>query len=282
MNPNELYKITALGRALDPFKYPTNRYIMILTVVAGVLAGVYSLATGGDLGTAILAGIYAGAAVFITWVLSRDADPDNPYSAFVGAALALFFIPSPLALLSLAALVIVLRLVSRIVGTPTKIWDIGAALLILVAALLVDGWIIGVVAAIAFLMDALLVNGVRVQLGSAVIAIVGTVLAVLSKTPVITAPSALYLAQGIIVLIAFAVVIWTSTRFTTMCDAPNVEVEPIRIRAAMSLLAITGILSMFGGDAGMAAFVPVWTAMAGISLYRIVFVFLNNRQPVSV
>lgn len=84
MNQNQ---ISTIGRAVD-LAYPTNKAILILTLI-GAAAGIgFQLGAGMSLRAAAGWGLGAGLSVFLAWALTRELDPDLEYAAFAAAALA--------------------------------------------------------------------------------------------------------------------------------------------------------------------------------------------------
>lgn len=280
-NPNELYKVTAIGRIIDPIRYPTNRLIMLMTVVAGVVAGLVTLINRGDLGAAIAAGVYTGGAVFLAWAISRDIDPDNDYSAFVSAFVALLMVPSPLALISLGFLLVLLRVVSRIVGpTPGPI-EYLLTIVLLAIAVLVDGKLIAFGGAVGFVMDARLSGRMRYSLIAAAAAVVMVIISFVVRPPTLALPPTLFLASGIVILAAFIAVMATSRRLHTPCDAPGFTLDPQRIQAAMLVVALTGALTLADGEA-MIGFWPMWSAMVGVVVWRVILLAVPSFRRSAV
>ncbi|HRF98489.1 MAG TPA: hypothetical protein PLZ51_24950, partial [Aggregatilineales bacterium] len=96
-----------------------------------------------DFGSAVMAGCNGGASAMLAWVLAREIDPDNDYSAFIALALATLgaFIATP-NIWALGGGVILLRIVNHIVGYSAKLLDGGVAIGIGIATMLVTGaWI---------------------------------------------------------------------------------------------------------------------------------------------
>jgi hypothetical protein len=267
-NPNELYRYTALGRAIDPINYRTNLYIVLLTPFVGVVAGLVTLLNGGELGAAAAAGFFAAAAVFIAWVYTRDIDPDNNESAFLAGAAALVTAPAPLAIVSLAAAAPMLRVVSRIVGPVPRLAEYIAVWVLLGAASLLDGGLIAAAACVGFVLDGLTPRATRwAWLGAAVsagLAVVGWI----QRPLVLLLPSVPYLMIGIGLLVAFAVVTARSRSFRCTCDDPQITVVPERIQAAMGFLGLVAALSMLGGDSLMQSYAPVWGSITAVVLWR--------------
>jgi hypothetical protein len=270
MNRFPVQQFTSVGRVLDPFQYRTNLYIMLATALGGVVAGGVTLLGSGDLGAAVAAGFYTGAAIFMAWVLARDLDPDHDYSAFVAAAVAFVFSPVPVAILPVAALIVLNRIVTRVVGPPARLLDSLMALVLAGAAVALGAWQVGVAAVAAFTLDALLERPLRSQFTFAILTGVLT-LALMSYRP--PAPLAL---PGVPLLLAVAVaggllalVAARTPLIATPADVPGYSISVARVRAATGVALLLGGLALLGSDAGAAPYLPVWAAAAGIVLYRV-------------
>ena len=152
----KMYQRSYLGRSMDPVTYPYHRAILVLAVFAGVIGGAIRLFSGADFLAAAIGGFYAGAAVFIAWVLARELDPDLERSAFVGAVLAFFgwlFLGNP-AIIPLYLMILSIRMVNRTVGPPLKLGDSVAVFVAVLLAVFLGGWVYGIIAALAYLLDA--------------------------------------------------------------------------------------------------------------------------------
>lgn len=133
-----------IGRPIDP-RHPTNLAILLVTLIA-IAAGTWHQ----DLPW----GLRLGAAGFLAWALTRELDPDHPYSAFLSATLALGLAPlaTPGILTSFWAL-LALRMLNRSPGTPTQV----DAILTIILALWASWqgtWIAGILTAAILLADA--------------------------------------------------------------------------------------------------------------------------------
>lgn len=276
MNRFPVQQFTSVGRVLDPFQYRTNLYIMLATALGGVVAGGITLLGSGDLGAAVAAGFYTGAAVFMAWVLARDLDPDHDYSAFVAAAVAFVFSPVPVAILPVAALIVLNRIVTRVVGPPARLSDSLMAMVLAGAAVALGAWEVGVAAVAAFTLDALVERPLRSQFTFAILTGVLTLALMSYRPPAPLAPPGVPLllaaavAGGLLGLVAVR-----THHIATPADVPGYDISMARVRAATGVTLLLGGLALLGSDAGAASYLPVWAAAAGIVLYR---VWLLARQ----
>lgn len=269
---NLLYRYTSLGRTLDP-RLPTNGLIIGLTVLGGVISGLAALLGGGDFGAAVAAGFWAGAAVFMAWVVTREIDPDHPYSAFVSAGLALvvsLLLGAPaLALLPLVAAVIGLRVINRVVGPPFR-WTDSLAVLAVAALLAVTGHgLSALLLGAACALDGLLPLPLRRHLALAILAIALGAAAV-ALQPINVAGLAGETSTLIFVIVlAFGFLAITTHTVTSDSDVPGYGISVTRVQAAMAWLLVLAVVSGFAyGSPALSAYLPVWAALAGGALYR--------------
>lgn len=282
----ELHTRSSIGRSLDP-GYPNHRRIMLLTLLAGLAAGAWRLAAalvaGAPLAAlqsrealldAALAGFFAGAAVFMAWVLARELDIEHEPSALLAAGLALagmlFWGAPAITILPLGLAIIALRMVNRVVGPPFRPLDSAAAAAGAgLAALLGQGWtVLGL--GLAFLLDARLADPLRRHqaLGWMVLALGGLALA-LQPPPrgPLSAPFALGVAA---VALAFGLLVLRYTpEPASPCDDPTYRLDRRRVRAAMAWALLVALVpALWGGDEAVRANLPLWAALAAAPLYR--------------
>ena len=271
MQNNLMYQFKSLPRPINPLVYPTHRLLVALVPLAGVILGVYALLTGGDLGSAIVAGFYAGASALLAWILAREIDPDNPYSAFVALGLATIgaFFATP-NILALAGAIVIVRIVNRIVGFPAKIPDyIVAIALGILTMLFTQAWIFGAVVAITLLLDANLPEPAPLAytFAFAMLLIMLPTWGYLNVALVDVTRDWLPIVLGISAV--FIGHILTTKRFDCVCDATDTSPYPIRVQAGMGLmLGMAVIFTLIYGDGGIFALMPLWATFVGVMLYR--------------
>lgn len=269
-----LYRYSSIARVLDPH-YFTNLLIMVLTVLSGVAAGVLTLITGGSFTSAIAAGIAIGSATLITWVISREIDPDHDWAAFVSVVLvwvAGWFLRAPMpGLVALVLMVVYVRVVNRTVGPPAKLNDSLVLLAGTVIAAAFDNWIIIAVVAGAFLADGLLPEAQRRNLIFALLALVvmGARIVLLDWTSV-GVLSIAYTAGIALVSVAFMMTVLATRTVSAVCDMDGYTLRIQRVRAGMALV-LGGALavSLWNGDQGVLWMLPAWCGMLGVTLFRI-------------
>jgi hypothetical protein len=263
-------RFSSIGRILDP-RYPTNLAIMAVTPLAGIVAGILSLLSGETLTQAISAGFYTGASVFIAWVIGREFDPDHPWVTFFGVGLA--FIASlfadPPSIWSLAALIVLARIVNRIVGPPSKIGDSVVALALTGLALFTGWWVFAVVAAVAFVLDATLSKPNRHQWIFAGLALGGMLVSIIINEGNKPYAASAWTIPVLIAVVVIAYVIAT-TEVKSGCDVASYTLDNRRMQAAMGLMLFAGVLfELWAGTPGLMAMLPLWAAIIGASVWRL-------------
>ena len=279
----KLADLTALGRTpIDP-SYPTNWAIATLALVVAIAGTIVRLLTGAALLESVLWGIGAGFVPFLTWALGRELDPDHDLSAFVGAGLVLitFLLPDMPSLVLILWLLLVLRIVNRTVGLPAKPWD-SLGVLGLGAWLTWQGyWMIGLMTAVAFLLDGLLSPPLRHHLFVSGLSFVITVVLAIfhGEMAMESGPTMPVVISSVVMVGLFTIVIATTRKVEAVGDATGKVLNLRRVQAAQVLALLTGLLSAWwAGASGMMAMLPLWAAMAGVSLYRLVILFLSRSR----
>jgi hypothetical protein len=274
--------ITATGRSIDP-TYPSNLAIVLLSMVLTVAGTVWRWVSGGALLEGASWGIGAGIAIFLTWALSRELDPDHGLSAFVAVGLALialvvFGTPS---LLVFVWLLLTLRIVNRSTGLPARPLDT-LAVFGLGAWLTWQGdWIVGLMTAVAFLLDGLLTPPLRTHLFVSGLAFASTlVLSIFHGDISMDGGGTLPVAiASLVVAGLFLIVIATSRQMRSVGDVTGEPLVPRRVQAAQAFALVTALLfAGWDGASGLEALFPLWAAMVGVGLYRLAVLLVGQSR----
>ena len=153
----EKNQLSSLTRAID-LSYPTNRAITIIAFFCFLGASGFEFILKHDFFAALEYGFRAGISIFLTWAFARELDPDKELSAFFATFLGfigLLFFPFPF-LLALLLELLLIRLINRSTGLPSKSSD-ALILLLLAGWISFQGfWVFGLLTAIAFFLDSFL------------------------------------------------------------------------------------------------------------------------------
>jgi hypothetical protein len=157
-------ELTGIGRPLDP-NYPTNIAIVVLSIIVLLLTGSIALLGGADFLSAALDALRSSVIFFMGWAITREYDPDHPYSAFLAAIAMLitFLLGYKGNLLFLAFLGLMLRYINRSTGIPATIVDLTAGWLLTAWLSWSMDWTVGALGAVAFTLDAIHAEKQRVR-----------------------------------------------------------------------------------------------------------------------
>lgn len=259
--------ISSLGRSIDP-SYRSNRAAIAGSVLAALIVAVAGLGADGALGVGPIA---AGGAVFLSWAIARELDPDHPASAVIALPIAfgvLAILGEPSLLLG-AAVLLGARMTSGTVGARLRAVDIGV--LIVLAAMLglqdiaivgVPTLIIGVVVAERFSRRGFMI-GAAVALASG-FASVGSDADLISAS---RGPTA-WVGIAFIVSAIFAVIPAAPPRATTDIGDRSLRTASLNAaRVAAGLTLLTALVA--AGDPAAAAMAPAVAAFVGVAVRRI-------------
>ena len=259
-----IFNVSSIGRPVDA-RYPTNKAVLVLLLVA-LLSGIgWGWGEGLDLATALLRGVALAVTVFGSWALGRELDPDRNATAFIAAALAVaavvLFGTADLWALMLA--IPLTRIVSRTVGPAAKTTDLLAVLGLVAIAVFVDGrWSLGVAAVVAIALDASLPRGQIKRWGYAGAGVVILAGFHFHRGIDVSVPEPLYFVLGIVVLTVVALA--TMPKTESPCDLPDHTLVPVRVTAGVALALLlfvvaqleTGALAATGVGAALLALLP--------------------------
>lgn len=270
---DKMQQMTALARPLDP-SYFTNRLILVLTPLLGVLAGVVTLIQSNDITQAFFAGLYMGASVFFAWVITREIDPDHDYAAFLAVAIVtivtFFFSPTAIDWLGLIGLMMASRVVNRIVGDPCSLGD--TVIIIVLSALVVffaltPSFVL--ILAFALIFDGILEQPVRRHLMVGIVVFLAGIVGLAVVQPdfdiiIPDAPTFMWFGLGVV----YAVAIWQTRTIGCQTDKGGI-VSVRRVQATMLLPLIAGALALLTSPWTLVALLPIWSAMLAVPLYRL-------------
>jgi hypothetical protein len=264
-------KSSAITRSID-LAYPTNKAIVIISLFFFLGILFIQFISGKDLYSALYSGLRGGGSVFLAWALAREIDPDNELSAFVAAFLVFtgfLLFPSPL-LLVLVLEILLLRIINRSTGMPSKILDSFAVLLLSGWISFQESWIFGLFAALAFFLDSFLPkpNQKNLFFGSA--ALIVSILTFADnagkENVFLDANLGLFV---LIVTLLFISNTLSSSKIKSTGDLTGKPLDPLRVQAAqLAALLNASLFAFLTGLAGIESLMPLWAAILGISFYR--------------
>ena len=144
----------------------SGRAVLAGSVLAAIAGGALALRNGEGAGSALQQSLVFLLAVFATWALARELDPDDPSAAFIAMAVGLAVVlaaPSPDLLIAFTTLGL-MRIVNRSSGLAARKTDSVLLVVLSVAVMYVsDSPFFGLVAALAFFLDGSLREPLRHQ-----------------------------------------------------------------------------------------------------------------------
>ncbi len=271
--------ITAIARPID-LKYPTNKAIALLSMIVIVASTLFWVVTGRGFLDSVWQGFIASLAVFLSWAIARELDPEYDLSAFVTAGLSLIgliFFDEPI-IIVLFWILLLTRVVNRTSGLPARMLD---SLFLLVLA----GWltfygnvIVGLMTSLAFLLDGVLSHPRKRQLLFACLPLL--IIAIpFYLNGIKFGENELSLTLELAVLVVsllFLLVIFDCRKVRAVADQTEELLDPMRVQSAQVLALATAILvSLLNGLPGIVSIMPLWAAIVGTLLYRF-FIFAKT------
>ncbi len=271
MSEHPIYRVTSIGRPVDP-KYPTNKAILLLMPVAALIAGGIALAQGVGGWASATAALEALLVVFACWALGREMAPDDNPAAFVGTALAfiaLWWWPSPSLLLLFTALALS-RIVNRTTGLTARFGDsVIVTALVIWTMVSLQNPLAGVAAALAFVLDARLADPNRRQWLFAAVCLTAVVVQVWltgsDNLEVTFLPEPQYVVAAV-TLLAFLVLSLSLRSVSSKGDIGGLALNTSRVRGGMLVVWLLALQTGLQAPGAIETVMPVLAVMAGVVL----------------
>ena len=271
MSHHPLYRITSIGRPVEP-QYPTNKAVLIILPLAGIVAALLAYFLMGEttaaglLRTALLSILVA----FGSWALARELAPDDNPAAFISmgtAYLVFLFSPGGSILLLFVALALS-RILNRSTGLAPRLSDsVVVAVLAAWAAYSLESPLVAVVAAAAFVLDASLPGPERRQWPFAVVSIAVAVALAMQYGMNVSFPAIPETTEALISPLVLLSFILVAVSMQTV-DAPgDVDGHPLllpRVKWGMLITFLLALVFLFAppGQSGLSTLLVA--TMAGI------------------
>ncbi len=271
MSEHRIYRVTSIGRPLEP-KYPSNKAILILMPVAALIVGVATLMQGVGPGESAAGALEALLIVFACWALGRELVPDDNAAAFVGTALAFVFLwwwPSPSLLLLFTALALS-RIVNRSTGLTARAGDsVIVTALVIWTMVSLHNPLAGVVAALALVLDARLADPNRRQWLFAAVCLAAVVIQVWlignANLEVMFQLEPRYVITAV-TLLAFLVLSLSLRSVSSVGDVGGRALNPSRVRGGMLVVWLLSLETGLQGPGAIEIAMPMVAVMAGVVL----------------
>jgi len=271
----EIDKISSIGRPLD-FNYKTNKAIAIITAITITIGIVLAITKQLEIPNVILLGLSFGITFFLSWAISREIDPDNAISAFIGLIPLFFslFFWSETNIVILLWLLISLRIINRTTGLPARFLD--SAMLFAISVLLISFYnsFFGFLTTIVFLLDTTLIDGQKFQLLFASLSTLSVFIFVIINNQIVDL-SNFSMIQSISILtisIMFIFIVYFTRDIKSKGDKNHKTLHLSRIKATQ-LFALLSVLLVSLTEFGLTAMIPVWCVLIGVIVQRISSLF---------
>ena len=275
-------QLSGLARPVD-ISYRSNRNMLLVLLLALVAGTTYQLVVGMDFLDSLWWGVQAAFAVFLSWALGRELDPDINSTAMLSIPLSLgafYFFEDIISWLLLLEFVMLMRVGSHVCGQSVKITD--AVLVIGLATYLAwkGDYIVGFALAVTFIADYQFRPPHKNSLWYAVAAFV------LTTATIIFFPVAdfnfsysNYWMWGVIAVSLFFVllVIRDYKRPRSTEDYRVQALSGSRMQSVQLIVIISLLLIYFlKGQSTVVALAPLWAVVVSAILVRIYQVLTNH------
>lgn len=275
----DMQRFTHLGRPVD-ITYPTNRAIAAISLSVLIGVGIWGLfAQGLLLSDVLLQGMGFAGAVFLTWALGREFDPDGEMYAFFPIPLTIllvYWLGQPdFTLLFLCLLL--MRVVNRTIGLAAKPGDVFFVLVIMTWSARDGAWYIVLCTAVAFALDSFLVQSHRSHSWVAMLVGVAAILLFLKKGWLFSFSSLsallLWMVVGGVLGVSAMLLFISEIRSQSDHSGP---IYLQRLQASWLLALLLALLTVCLHPQGFAAIAPIWSVFIVIGGYRLQLKILNR------
>ncbi|MGK2925321.1 MAG: hypothetical protein ACSLE2_06845 [Lysobacterales bacterium] len=249
MGKYSIYQYTSIGRPLDP-AWPSNKAVLVLLPLAAVLGAALEWADGGTWSAVLLQALNLALALFLSWALARELDPDDQTVAFISLAAGVLvgmLLNSPGVLAAIAALGLI-RIVNRSTGLPARKSDSVVVVLLTIAVIYWTGSpLFGGVAAVAFILDGSLKEPLRHQWVFALVCLGGMVVYLVdhdSGLGLPDTPDSLFEWLSVLFLLMFALGILLTRRIRSRGDINDRPLLVGRVRGGMAVGLLAALQSV--------------------------------------
>jgi hypothetical protein len=249
MGKYSIYQYTSIGRPLDP-AWPSNKAVLVLLPLAAVLGAALEWADGGTLGAVLLRALNLVLALFLSWALARELDPDDQTVAYISLAAGVLvgmLLDSPGLLAAIAALGLI-RVVNRSTGLPARKSDSVVLVLLTITVIYSTGSpLFGGVAALAFILDGSLKEPLRHQWVFALVCLGGMVVYLVdhdSGLGLPGTPDSLFEWLSVLFLLMFALGILLTRRIRSRGDINDRPLLVGRVRGGMAVGLLAALQSV--------------------------------------
>ncbi|WP_292485864.1 hypothetical protein [Methanohalobium sp.] len=263
-------------RSIDPTN-PQNFAILIL-VIAAIITGVavYTL-NNYSLYDSFLQATKSGISVFLSWALARELDPDNELSALFSAGTIFIFISSLIThspdIIVLVWILLIMRVINRTSGRYAGVLDLLVVMGLGIWLTYHGGLVFILITSLVFFLDGSMDSPNKNNRYFTIISlIISAVIIIFNGNVVLKTPATLNILVILIVSLLFLLHIFTISGICSFDDLNIKRLDFKRIRISQLVVLFTGVsVLIFGDDYSINSILPLWTAISGILIYRLIF-----------
>lgn len=246
MANHRIYQYTSLGRPPE-LSDPAARIVLYLLPVAAILGAIMGLVRGEGFLAAMHEALVYALALYGTWALARELDPDDSPAAFISLAagmLAVLLVTSPGILIVYVVLGLV-RMVNRSSGLPAKKTDSFLTMALSIVVIYASGSaLFGAVAALAFFLDGSLKDPLRHQWVYGLICLGGMIVYMVDHDvgwQVLNGPQSLFEWISLLFILIFALDSFLLKRVRTRGDVNGLRLDVARVRGGMAVAFLAAL-----------------------------------------
>ncbi len=249
MANHRIYQYTSIGRPIEP-AVPSVRAVLVLLPLAAALGLVLGIVDGLGIAQSLLNALYFVLAVYGSWALARDLDPDDTPAAFVSVTIALLamLLVDSAGLLILYVTLGLVRIVNRSSGLVARKSDSFIVMALSIWVMYAtQSPLFGLVAALAFIMDGSLKDPLRHQWIFGLVCFGGMVVYMVDHDFSLASmriPATLFEWFSVLFILIFALDTLLLKRVRTRGDVTGLRLDVGRVRGGMTvgfLAALQGV-----------------------------------------
>ena len=246
MANHRIYQYTSLGRPPE-LSDPAARIVLYLLPAGAILGAVMGWLSGGGLAAALHEALIYALALYASWALARELDPDDSPAAFISLAaglLAVLLVDSPGILIAFVVLGLV-RMVNRSSGLPAKKTDSFLTMALSIFIIYsTDSALFGAVAALAFFLDGSLREPLRHQWVFGLVCLGGMIVYMVDHDigwRLLSGPDTLFKWLSLLFILIFALDSFLLRRVRTRGDVNGLRLDVARVRGGMAIAFLAAL-----------------------------------------
>jgi len=267
MANHRIHQYTSIGRTLDP-SYPTNKAVLVLMPLAGLLGATVSWFRHADPLLALAQALLLALVLFVSWALARELDPDDQPAAFISLACGVLagVVLANVGLLIAVVTLGLVRIVNRSTGLAARKTDSVVLMVLSIVVIYATGSpLFGAVAALAFILDGSLRDPLRHQWVFGLVCLGATIVYMVDhdiSPGQVRVPDSLFEWLSLAFLLMFALNILLTRKVHSKGDVGHRRLDVKRVRGGMAV----GLFAALQGINELPEVAVVVAVIAGICI----------------